>query len=179
MTSATRKATPSDSVFRYFLNERCKICLLCGLTANTGDTKHVIRKLQSFGKYYLVFVPKFRKKVLYGKIRKYLGPVFRELARHKQCEIVEGHMVQNHVHMLINIPPKYAVSEIVGYIKGKSAIAVARQFDGRKRNFNGESFWARDYAVSTVGFEEKKIRDYIRNQEQLDGQGVSESGDLR
>lgn len=129
-------------------------------------------------KYHLVFVPKFIKKVLYGKIRKYLGPVFRELARQKQCEIVEGHMVQDHVHMLIKIPPKYAISEVVGYIKGKSAIAVARQFGGRKRNFNGESFWARGYAVSTVGFEEKKIRDYIRNQEQLEGQGVSETGEF-
>ena len=129
-------------------------------------------------KYHLVFVPKYRKKKLYGNIRKYLGPVFRELARQRECEIIEGHMVQDHVHMLIKIPPKYAISEVVGYIKGKSAIAVARQFGGRKRNFNGESFWARGYAVSTVGFEEKKIRDYIRNQEQLEGQGVAEGGEF-
>jgi putative transposase len=129
-------------------------------------------------KYHLVFVPKFRKKKLYGNIRKYLGPVFHELAQHKRCTILEGHMVQDHVHMLIKIPPKYAVSEIVGYIKGKSAIAVARQFSGRKRNFNGEGFWARGYAVSTVGFEEVQIRKYIKNQEQLGGNGSGEPGEF-
>ena len=87
-------------------------------------------------------------------------------------------MVQDHVHMLITIPPKYSVAEVVGYIKGKSAISVARQFGGRQRNFNGEKFWARGYAVSTVGFEEAQIRDYIRNQEQIDGRGSNESGEF-
>ena len=91
-------------------------------------------------KYHVVFIPKGRKKELYGKIRKFLGPVFRELAGQKGCKIEEGHMVSDHVHMLIKIPPKYPVSSVVGYIKGKSAIAVARQFSGRKRNFNGEQF---------------------------------------
>jgi len=130
-------------------------------------------------KYHVVFVPKYRKKVLYGKIRKFLGPVFRDLASHRNCKILEGHMVQDHVHMLITIPPKYAVSEVIGYIKGKSAIAVARQFGGRKRNFNGEKFWARGYAVSTVGFEEAKIKEYIRNQEQLDRvSGADEDGNF-
>jgi REP-associated tyrosine transposase len=119
-------------------------------------------------KYHVVFVPKGRKKVLYGRIREFLGPVFRELARQRESEIVEGHMVQDHVHMLIKIPPKHAVAEVIGYIKGKSAIAVARQFGGRKRNFTGERFWARGYAVSTVGFEEEEVRKYIRHQEQLD-----------
>jgi putative transposase len=123
-------------------------------------------------------VPKYRKKVLYGKIRKFLGPVFHELASQRRSKILEGHMVQDHVHMLIQIPPKYAVSEVVGYIKGKSAIAVARQFAGRKRNFNGESFWARGYAVSTVGFEEEQIRRYIKNQEQLEGQGSEDNGEF-
>lgn len=127
-------------------------------------------------KYHLVFVPKYRKKKLYDQIRRFLGPLFHELAQQKRCKITEGHMVGDHVHMLIHIPPKYAVSEIVGYIKGKSAIAVARQFGGRKRNFNGESFWARGYAVSTVGFEEEQIRNYIRNQEQLDAKSGGESG---
>jgi putative transposase len=90
---------------------------------------------------------------------------------------VEGHMVQDHVHMLIKIPPKYSVAEVVGYIKGKSAIAVARQFGGRQRNFNGETLWARGYAVSTVGFEEAQVKAYIKHQEQLDGsQGCSEQG---
>ena len=130
-------------------------------------------------KYHLVFVPKYRKKKLYGEIRNYLGPVFRELARQKECEILEGHMVQDHVHMLIAIPPKYAVSQIVGYIKGKSAISVARQFGGKKRNYNGENFWARGYAVSTVGYEEQKIKEYIRNQEQLDKSlGADEKGNF-
>ncbi len=127
-------------------------------------------------KYHLVFVPKFRKKKLYGEIRSFLGPVFHELAGQKRCKILEGHMVQDHVHMLIQVPPKYAVSEIVGYIKGKSAIAIARQFSGRKRNFNGENFWARGYAVSTVGFETAQIKRYIRNQEQLDTVGSNEKG---
>ena len=94
-------------------------------------------------KYHVVFVTKYRKKVLYGKIRRYLGRVFHELANHRGCTIIEGHMVQDHVHMLIKIPPKYSVAEVVGYIKGKAAISIARQFGGRKRNFNGERFWAR------------------------------------
>ena len=127
-------------------------------------------------KYHLVFVPKYRKKKLYGQIRRYLGPVFHELAQQKGCKILEGHMVQDHVHKLISIPAKYAVYQIVGYIKGKSAIAVARQFSGRKQNFQGEQFWARGYAVSTVGFEEGEIRKYIQNQEQLDSTGFGENG---
>ena len=127
-------------------------------------------------KYHVVFVPKYRRTVLYGKVRSYLGNVFHELARQKECQIIEGHMVQDHVHMLIVIPPKHAVAQIVGYIKGKSAIAVARQFGGRTRNFNGEKLWARGYAVSTVGFEETEIRGYIQNQEQLDTKGFGEDG---
>ena len=120
-------------------------------------------------KYHIVFIPKGRKKELYGKIRSFLGPVFHELAQQRGSTILEGHMVQDHVHMLVKIPPKYAVAEVIGYIKGKSAIAVARQFGGRKRNFNGERLWARGYAVSTVGFEESQVRSYIRHQEQLEG----------
>lgn len=125
-------------------------------------------------KYHIVFIPKGRKKELYGKIRRFLGPVFHEMAGQKGCQIEEGHMVKDHVHMLIKIPPKYAVAEVIGYIKGKSAIAVARQFGGRKRNFNGEKFWARGYAVSTVGFEEEQVRNYIRHQEQIDTKGYDE-----
>jgi putative transposase len=87
-------------------------------------------------------------------------------------------MVQDHVHMLIQIPPKYSVAEVVGYMKGKSAIAVARQFSGRKRNFNGEKFWARGYTVSTVGFEEEQIRSYIQNQNQLEGHGADDDGEF-
>ena len=126
--------------------------------------------------FHVVFVPKCRKKALYGKIRTYLGPVFHELARQKECQIVEGHMVQDHVHMMINIPPKYSVAQIIGYLKGKSAIAVARQFGGRQRNFNGEKFWARGYAVSTVGFEKEQVRRYIRDQERNDGDDDNDNG---
>ena len=94
-------------------------------------------------KYHIVFISKGRKKVLYGKVRKYLGPVFHELAGQRGATIVEGNMVKDHVHMMIKIPPKYSVAEVVGYLKGKSAIAVARQFGGRQKNFNGERLWAR------------------------------------
>jgi len=121
-------------------------------------------------KYHLVFIPKCRKKVLFGQIRSFLGPVFRELARQKDCEIEEGKTMSDHVHILIRIPPKHAVSSIVGYLKGKSAIAVARQFHGKKKNFAGEQLWARGYAISTVGFEIETIRAYIKNQERLDTQ---------
>lgn len=127
-------------------------------------------------KYHIVFVPKFRKKVLYGEIKEFLKRIFHELAHQKGCEIIGGHIVQDHVHMIVSIPPKHAVSDVIGYLKGKSAIAVARQFGGKKRNFNGESFWARGYAVSTVGYELDKIRGYVKNQEQLDGRGSGEDG---
>ncbi len=128
--------------------------------------------------YHIVFIPKCRKKELYGKVRKFLGSVFHELAGQRRSKIVEGHMVQDHVHMMIQIPPKYAIAEVVGYIKGKSAIAVARQFGGRKRNFNGEKLWARGYAVSTVGFEKEQGQKYVKNQKQLDSQGYDEDGNF-
>ncbi len=119
-------------------------------------------------KYHVVFVPKFRKKSLFGKIRQYLKGVFHELARQKGSEIFSGHMSSDHVHMCISIPPKYAVSEVIGYLKSKSAIAVARQYGGKNRNFNGEKLWARGYAVSTVGFELEKVKKYIAQQEKLE-----------
>ena len=115
-------------------------------------------------------MPKGRKQKLYGKIREYLKTVFHELARQRSCQIVEGHMSGDHVHMCIAIPPKHAVSEVIGYIKGKSAIAVARQYSGRQKNFSGEAFWARGYAVSTVGHDEAQIRDYIRRQQRQDAE---------
>ena len=119
-------------------------------------------------KYHVVFIPKGRKKTLFGELRKHLGPVFHELARHKESEIVEGHLMPDHVDMCISIPPKYAVANVVGYIKGKSAISIARNFMGRRRNFTGQSFWARGYYASTVGLDEQVVRAYIRNQEQED-----------
>ena len=119
-------------------------------------------------KYHVVFIPKCRRKVLYGQLRNDLGEVFLALARHKESRIEEGHLMVDHVHMLISIPPKYAVSSVMGYIKGKSAIHIARTYGERKRNFAGQHFWARGYFVSTVGRDEAMIRDYIRHQEQED-----------
>ncbi len=119
-------------------------------------------------KYHVVFIPKFRRKSLFGLFKRDLGRVFHELAHQKECRIEEGHLMSDHVHMLISIPPKYKVSEVVGFIKGKSAIWIARYFDGRYRNFTGQSFWARGYYVSTVGRDEKLIREYIKNQEEQD-----------
>jgi len=119
-------------------------------------------------KYHLVFVPKLRKKLLFGNIREALGPIFHELARQKESTIHEGHVMPDHVHMLISIPPKIAVASAIGFMKGKSAIAIARKFRGKEKNFAGEHFWARGYAVSTVGFDVDQIRKYIRNQEGLE-----------
>ncbi len=119
-------------------------------------------------KYHIVFIPKCRKKVIFGALRHSLGEIFHELARHKDCEILEGHLMSDHVHMCLTIPPKYAVSNVVGYIKGKSAILIARQFSGRQRNFTGENFWARGYYVSTVGLDEKIVREYIKQQQETD-----------
>ena len=120
-------------------------------------------------KYHVVFIPKCRRKVLYAKLRPHLGEVFRELAKQKESRIEEGHLMSDHVHMMIAIPPKYAVSQVVGYIKGKSAIHLARTYGERKRNFTGQHFWARGFFVSTVGRDETVIREYIRSQEQEDG----------
>jgi putative transposase len=119
-------------------------------------------------KYHVVFIPKGRRKVLYGQIRTELGEVFRELARQKESKVEEGHLRPDHVHMLLSIPPKYAVSQVVGYLKGKSAIYIARTFGGKRRNFVGEHFWARGYFVSTVGREEAVVRHYIQQQEAED-----------
>jgi putative transposase len=116
-------------------------------------------------KYHIIFIPKMRKKQLYGDIRARLREIFHALAAQKDCRIIQGYLMADHVHMLIEIPPKYKVSEVVGFLKGKSAIAIAREFGGKTRNFNGEHFWARGYAVSTVGLEEEVIRTYIRDQE--------------
>ena len=119
-------------------------------------------------KYHVVFIPKFRRKVLYGELRRHLGEVFKELARHRESRIEEGHLQPDHVHMMISIPPKYSVSQVIGYIKGKSAIHVARVYGERKRNFVGQHFWARGYFVSTVGRDETLIRQYIRAHEEED-----------
>ena len=119
-------------------------------------------------KYHLVFIPKYRKKAIYGELRKSLGKVLRSLAEQRESHIEEGHLMADHVHILISIPPKHAVAQVVGYIKGKSAIHIARTYTGRRRNFVGQHFWARGYFVSTVGRDEAAVRGYIRNQERED-----------
>ena len=119
-------------------------------------------------KYHVVFIPKCRRKTLYGGIRTELGRVFRELAEQRESEIEEGHLMKDHVHMLISVPPKYSVAQVMGYIKGKSAIHIARVYAGRRRNFVGQHFWARGYWVSTVGKNEAAVRRYIQEQEKED-----------
>ena len=116
-------------------------------------------------KYHTVFIPKYRRKVIYGRIRGELKDVFRKLALRKESEIEAGHLAPDHVHMMISIPPKYSVSQVVGFIKGKSAIHIARTYGERKRNFSGEHFWARGYFVSTVGRDEERVRNYIQAHE--------------
>ena len=120
-------------------------------------------------KFHVVWIPKCRRKMLYGQLRKNLGDVFHDLARQKESRVLEGHLQPDHVHMLISIPPKYAVSQVVvGYMKGKSAIHIARTYLGQRKNYSGMNFWARGYFVSTVGANEDVVRAYIREQEQED-----------
>jgi len=119
-------------------------------------------------KYHVVFIPKCRKKVLYGQIRRELGRVIRDLAGQKECLVEEGHLMADHVHMMISIPPKYSVAQVMGYIKGKTAIHIARVYAGRRRSFVGQQFWARGYWVSTVGRDEAAVRRYIQEQEKED-----------
>ena len=122
-------------------------------------------------KYHVVFVPKYRRKAVYGEIRASLGGIFHELARQKECRIVEGHLLADHVHMCIEIPPKHAVASMIGVLKGKSAVAIARQFGGKLQNFTGAHCWTRGYAVSTVGYELEEVKRYIREQEAEDQAG--------
>jgi len=119
-------------------------------------------------KYHLVWIPKYWKKELYGGLRKHLGPLFKDLAYQRESKILEGHLKPDHVHMLISIPPKLSVSQVVGFLKGKSAIQIARVYLGKRKNFTGEHFWARGYFVSTVGMDEETIWAYIKAQEKED-----------
>lgn len=117
-------------------------------------------------KYHVMFIPKCRRKTLYVELRKHLGEVFKRLAEQKESRIEEGHLMPDHVHMLISIPPKHSVSQVIGFIKGRSAIHMARVYEERKKNFVGQHFWARGFLVSTVGRDEGVVREYIRNQEE-------------
>lgn len=121
-------------------------------------------------KYHVVIVPKYRRKVLFGHVRKRLGNIFRQLCRQKEIELVEGHVLLDHVHMVLSIPPKLSVAMAVGYLKGKSAIQIHREALNVKQGFTGKHFWSRGYCVSTVGLDEQMIRAYVKNQENLDRQ---------
>jgi putative transposase len=119
-------------------------------------------------KYHVVRIPKYRRKMLYGQLRKNLGEVFHELARQKESKVLEGHLQPDHVHMLISIPPKYSVAQVVGYMKGKSAIHIVRTYLGQRKNYRGMHFWAREYFVTTVGADEEVVPVYINEQEKED-----------
>ena len=116
-------------------------------------------------KYHVVWVPKKRRKVVFGKLRKELGSILRRLCEYKGVEVVEGTLCMDHIHMCLSIPPKYSVATIVGYLKGKSAMIMFEKYSRLKRNFKGHSFWARGYYVNTVGLDEAKVRKYIKDQE--------------
>ena len=118
--------------------------------------------------YHVVFIPQYRKKAIYGGLRAHLGDVLRQLALHRESRVEEGHLLEDHVHMLVSIPPKYSVAQVVGYIKGKSAIHIAREFADRPQKFVGQHFWARGHFVLTVGRDERVIREYIQQQERED-----------
>ena len=119
-------------------------------------------------KYHIVWVPKKRRKVIYGNLRKELGSILRRLSEYKGVEVIEGTLCIDHIHMCLSIPPKYSVATIVGYLKGKSAMIIFEKYSRLKKNFKGHSFWARGYYVSTVGLDEAKIRKYITDQETND-----------
>jgi putative transposase len=125
-------------------------------------------------KYHIVFIPKYRKKMLYGKVRRRVGEIFRQLCRYRGIDILEGHAMPDHVHMCLSIPPKFSVSMTVGYIKGKSGIRIHREIMGQKRQFTGLHFWAPGYCVSTIGLDEDQIREYVKNQEQLEQQKLGQ-----
>jgi putative transposase len=132
------------------------------------EDKHSLSHAVWEYKYHVIWIPKYRKKRLFGQLRQYLGEVFRELARQKECQVLEGYLLPDHVHIMVAIPPKYSVSQVIGFLKGKSAIHIARNFAGRRQNFVGQHFWARGYYVSTVGRDETTIREYIKKQEAED-----------
>lgn len=121
-------------------------------------------------KYHIVIVPKYRKKVMYGRTRKEIGKIVRQLCRQKEVELVEGHAMPDHIHLVLSFPPKHSVAMVMGYLKGKSAIHIHRKMLGVKQGFTGKHFWSRGYCVSTVGLDETMIRAYVRNQEELDRQ---------
>jgi putative transposase len=118
-------------------------------------------------KYHVVILPKYRKKVLYGKIRRRIGEILRDLSRQKGITVEEGNAVSDHIHMLLSVPPKYSIAMVIGYLKGKSAVRIHREILKAQGTLFGRTFWARGYCVSTVGLDEHEIRQYVRDQEKL------------
>ena len=119
-------------------------------------------------KYHIVFTPKYRRKVIYNQIRKDIGEIMHELCKYKGVEIIEGHMMPDHIHMLLSIPPKYSVSSVMGYLKGKSALMIFERHANLKYKYGNRHFWCEGYYVSTVGLNEETIKKYIAEQEQRD-----------
>jgi len=119
-------------------------------------------------KYHIVFMPKYRRKIIYNQIRKDIGEIMHELCKYKGVEIIEGHMMPDHVHMLLSIPPKYSVSSVMGYLKGKSALMIFERHANLKYKYGNRHFWCEGYYVSTVGLNEETIKKYIAEQEQRD-----------
>ena len=121
-------------------------------------------------KYHIVWVPKNRRKIIYGSLKKDIGKILRRLCEYKQVDVIEGTACADHIHICLSIPPKFSVSTIVGYLKGKSTMILFEKYSSLRRNFRGHHFWARCYYVSTVGLDEQKIRNYIKNQQQRDSE---------
>lgn len=119
-------------------------------------------------KYHVVILPKYRKKAFFGRVRKEIGLILRDLCRQKEVVLVEGKAMPDHIHMLLSVPPKYSIAMMMGYLKGKSAIRIHREVLRTKGTLFGRDFWARGYCVSTVGLNEEQIRQYIRNQEKME-----------
>jgi putative transposase len=121
-------------------------------------------------KYHVVIVPKYRKRVLYGRVKREVGKIIRQLCRQKEVELLEGHAMPDHIHLVLSVPPKLSIAMVLGYLKGKSAIHIHRQLEGVNRGFTGKHFWSRGYCVSTIGLDEDTIRAYVRDQEHLEKQ---------
>ena len=119
-------------------------------------------------KYHIVFIPKYRRKEIYGKIRTDIGQIIRQLCAYKDVEIIEAHAMPDHIHMLVRIPPKIAVSNFMGYLKGKSSLMIFERHANLKYKYGNRNFWAKSFFVSTVGLDTKKVQEYIRDQEKED-----------
>ena len=116
-------------------------------------------------KFHVVIIPKYRKKRLYGNLRREVGEILRDLCRQKGVDLLEGHLCPDHIHMLLSVPPRYSIAMVIGFLKGKSAVRIHRQLRQSRGNLFGRSFWARGYCVSTVGLDEHEIRQYIKTQD--------------